>query len=150
MTGHKPTRYAMVASKYNPEYVQGLVDAATRELYEIFPTAGIDLVQVPGAFEIPLAVKLIAQQNRHDAILALGVIIRGQTDHADLIARTVTDALQTISLDTAVPVIHEVLLVDNQEQAAARCQGDELNRGTEAARTAADFASTIKQLRNAK
>jgi len=147
MLGASPSHFAIVASKYNMEFVQGLVDATTKELYHTYPTAHIDLVQVPGAFEIPLAAKLVARQRKYDAIIALGVIIRGDTDHADLIGRTVTDSLQQISLETEIPVIHEVLLVENREQAAERCQGEELNRGTEAARVAIEVAHVILELK---
>jgi 6,7-dimethyl-8-ribityllumazine synthase len=81
-----------------------------------------------------------------DAIVAFGVIIQGATAHAELIGRTVTEALMQISLETRVPVIHEVLLVQNEEQARERCLGDEINRGTEAARVAIRMALALGQL----
>ena len=98
------------------------------------------LYEVPGAFEIPLVVQEVAARGGIDAIIALGVIIEGETAHAALIARTVTDSLQRIALTQRLPVIHEVLLVKNEEQARARCLGPEFNRGMEAARVAVRMA----------
>ncbi len=138
--------FAIVASRYNETYVQGLVDSATSELNEVEPGADVHLVRVPGSFEIPLAVKLVAMQKKVDAILALGVVLRGETAHADLIARSVTTALMNLALELKVPVIHEVLLLDNQNQAKARCLGAKLNRGTEAARAAVSIARTVNDL----
>jgi 6,7-dimethyl-8-ribityllumazine synthase len=138
--------FAIVASRYNHTYVQALVDSAISELNEIEPGAGVHLVRVPGSFEIPLAVKLVAMQKKVDAILALGVVLRGETAHADLVARSVTTALMNLSLELRIPVIHEVLLLDNEEQAKARCLGKELNRGTEAARAAVSITRTVNDL----
>ena len=138
--------FAIVASRYNNAYVQALIDSATSELNEVEPGADVHLVRVPGSFEIPLAVKLVALQKKVDAILALGVVLRGETAHADLIARSVTTALMNLALDLKIPVIHEVLLLDNEEQAKARCLGKKLNRGTEAARAAVLIARTVNDL----
>ena len=138
--------FAIVASRYNSAYVQALIDSATAELNEVEPGADVHVVRVPGSFEIPLAVKLVALQKKVDAILALGVILRGQTAHAELVARSVTTALMNLALELKIPVIHEVLLLDNEEQAKARCLGKELNRGTEAARAAVSIARTVNDL----
>ena len=138
--------FAIVASRYNNAYVQALIDSATAELNEVEPGADVHLVRVPGSFEIPLAVKLVALQNKVDAILALGVVLRGETAHADLIARSVTTALMSLALELRIPVIHEVLLLDNEEQAKARCLGKKLNRGTEAARAAVSIVRTVNDL----
>ena len=138
--------FAIVASRYNDLYVQALVDSATAELSEVEPGANVHLVRVPGSFEIPLAVKLVAVQKKVDAILALGVVLRGETAHAELIARSVTTALMNLALELRIPVIHEVLLLDNEEQAKARCLGKKLNRGTEAARAAVSIARTLNDL----
>lgn len=138
--------FAIVASHYNNTYVQPMVDSASSEINELEPGAGLHLVRVPGSFEIPLAVKLVAMQRKFDAILALGVILRGETAHADLIARSVTAALMNIALEFRVPVIHEVLLLQNEEQAKARCLGTDLNRGIEAARAGVSIARTVNEL----
>ena len=138
--------FAIVASHYNNTYVQPMVDSASSEINELEPGAGVHLVRVPGSFEIPLAVKLVAMQRKFDAILALGVILQGETAHADLIGRSVTAALMNIALEFRVPVIHEVLLLENEEQAKARCLGTDLNRGIEAARAGVSIARTVNEL----
>lgn len=138
--------FAIVASHYNNTYVQPMVDSASSEINELEPGAGVHLVRVPGSFEIPLAVKLVAMQRKFDAILALGVILQGETAHAGLIGRSVTAALMNIGLEFRVPVIHEVLLLQNEEQAKARCLGTDLNRGIEAARAGVSIARTVNEL----
>ncbi len=137
---------AIVASQYNNTYVQPLVDSATKEINELEPAARVSVVRVPGSFEIPLAVKLVAMRGSSDVILALGVILQGETSHAELIARSVTGALMNLALEFRIPVIHEVLFLKNEEQAKARCLGVELNRGIEAARAGVSIARTVKQL----
>ena len=137
---------AIVASQYNATYVNGLVTHTRRELETIGPAMNVTLHEVPGAFEIPLIVQELAVRGEIDAIIALGVIIQGETEHATLIAATVTDALQRIALQHRVPVIHEVLLVKNEEQARVRCLEGELNRGVEAARAAVRMAQVVAEL----
>jgi 6,7-dimethyl-8-ribityllumazine synthase len=142
--------FAIVASQYNSEFVNGLVDHARRELEAISNSFNITLHEVPGAFEIPLVVQEVATRGGVDAIIALGVIIEGETQHASLVAKSVTDALQQVSLAQRLPIIHEVLLVKSEAQARARCLDEEINRGTEAARTAARMVQTMTTLRNAR
>jgi len=137
--------YAIVASQYNPDYVRGLVDNARKELETIAPSTPVNVYEVPGAFEIPLMVHTVAEQGGVDAIIALGVIIRGETDHADLIAGTITDSLQQASIKYRIPVIHEVLLVASEEQAKARCLDEKKNRGIEAARIAIRMAQALTE-----
>lgn len=131
-----PCRIAIVASCYNTRFVDALVAEAQQEILHHAPKTVINIVRVPGAFEIPLALKLIAERDHPDAILALGVIIRGESAHADLIAGAITAHLLGISLQYKMPVIHEVLMLDNEAQAAARCLEGSFNRGREAAQTA--------------
>ena len=140
-------RFAIVASHFNAEYVQGLVDHAMEELRRLAPNGGTFWYQVPGAFEIPIVVREIALQKKADAIIALGVILKGQTDHAVNLGRTVTDALQRIATDHGVPVINAVLLLDNDIQARERCLEDRINRGTEAARAAVEITAVMTDLR---
>jgi 6,7-dimethyl-8-ribityllumazine synthase len=139
----------IVASQYNPRFTDGLVASAHSELGKILPNARIDIHRVPGAFEIPVIVESVCQaQTKPDAVIALGVIIRGSTAHADLIAATITDALQRSALDHLLPVIHEVLLLDNENQAEERALGSQINRGTEAAQAAAAMIQVFSNLRN--
>jgi 6,7-dimethyl-8-ribityllumazine synthase len=139
--------FAIVASLFNGQYVQGLVDHATGELKALSPDAVVSLHQVPGAFEIPVVVREIALQKNADAILALGVILRGKTSHAENLARSVTDALQQIAVEHGIPVINAVLSLETETQAEERCLGSEINRGTEAARAALEIVKVMGDLR---
>ena len=138
---------AIVASQYNSEFVEGLTSHAQRELAQLIPDGAVQQFLVPGAFEIPLMVQEIAERGAFPAIIALGVIIQGETDHARLIAEAVTGALLEISLKHKLPVIHEVLLLKDETQARARCIEDEINRGTEAARTAVRMLQALLETR---
>lgn len=137
--------FAIVASEFNPEYVQGLVDRAAKELQA--PVAKVSLYRVPGAFEIPIVVRELAQQKRADVIIAIGVVLKGKTNHADNISRSVTDALQRIALDYGVPVINCVHTFSKDIDAQERCLEDKINRGTEAARAAIEIANVMSELR---
>lgn len=138
-------RFAVVASRYNARYADALVRAARATLQAA--GAEVTVYRVPGAFEIPAVAARLARANapRFEALICLGVVIRGQTAHADLIGRAVTDALMRLQVEYALPVIHEVLLLDNEAQAQARCLG-ELNRGREAAETALAMAALMRRL----
>ena len=142
--------FAIVAGQYNPEFVRALVEHARAELLAISPAYNVTVYEVPGAFEIPLMVQEVATRGGVDAIIALGVIIEGETAHAALIGTEVTRALQQLALAHRVPVIHEVLLLKNEEQARVRCMGEDLNRGTEAARVAARMTQTLADLRSSR
>ena len=139
--------FPIVASQYNPRYVQGLVDHTCGELRSLCPAAALTLHQVPGAFEIPVVVREIAIQKKADAIIAIGVIMMGGTTHGEHIATSVTNALQQIALEYGVPVIHAVLSLKTDEQARERCLEKKLNRGIEAARAAIDVANVMSELR---
>ena len=139
--------FAIVASRYNALYVQGLVNHASEQLRSYGPATAIALHQVPGAFEIPVVVRELALQKKADAIIAIGVIIKGHTTHAEHLARTVTDALQHIAVEHGVPIINVVLSMENELQARERCLEDKLNRGTEAARAAIEIANVMAELR---
>ena len=139
--------FGIVASLYNSEYVDGLVAAAMKELKALAPKAKVDLVQVPGSYEIPLGVKAYLDSvGAVDAVLAFGVLWDGETMHAGLIATAVTNALLDISLNYDTPVMHEVLVVKTAEQAKERCLGTKINRGTEAARAAVRMCQTLDSL----
>ncbi len=139
---------AIVASRYNADFTDALVESAESLLNEHCPDAALRIVRVPGAFEIPLVVEKLARSEPEPprAIIALGVIIRGATAHADLIAESITHSLHRTSLHHLVPVIHEVLLVDTPEQARHRTRGDAMNRGREAAEAAIEMIRVIDSL----
>ena len=140
-------QFAIVASQFNAEYVQGLVDHTTSELRKLSPHSTVTIHQVPGAFEIPIVVRELAAQKKADAIIAAGVILQGKTSHAENLGRSVTDALQRIAVDYAVPVINVVLSLNNEEEARERCLEDKINRGTEAARAALEITNVMAALR---
>ena len=136
-----------MASQFNPQYVQGLVDHAAEELHGLAPGAAISIHGVPGSFEIPVVVRELARKKKNNAIIACGVIMRGETNHAKNLSRSVTDALQQIAVDYGIPVINVVLSFDNEDQARERCLENRINRGTEAARAAVEIASVMSELR---
>lgn len=139
-------RICVVASKYNEQFTDSLVNNAIEELGELVPQGRVDLIRVPGAFEIPVMVASVLDRDPPACVIALGLILRGSTEHADLVAKSVTDSLQQLALQHLRPVIHEVLLVDDEKQAYARCIGSQLNRGREAARAAASMIDLFQEL----
>ena len=147
-TGKGKRTFHIVASRFNAQYVDGLVDHATDELSALTPNATISLYRVPGSFEIPVVVRELANQNKADAIIACGVILQGETNHAQNLSRSVTDALQRIAVECGVAIINVVLCFDNENQARARCLENQINRGTEAARAAVEIANVLSEVRS--
>lgn len=140
-------KVAVVASEYHRQYMEGLLEHFTKELAQIAPNAQVHIHQVPGCFEIPIVVKELASAGGMDAIVAFGVLMEGQTLHAKLISTAVTNALMDCSLQHRIPVIHEVLVMNDSTQAQARCLEPELNRGIEAARAAIRIIEALAELR---
>jgi 6,7-dimethyl-8-ribityllumazine synthase len=156
MTKESPSRppiaktkrtFHIVASRFNTQYVNGLVEHATEELRSLAPDGTISLHRVPGSFEIPVIVRELAAKGKGDAIIACGVILQGETNHAQNLSRSVTDALQRIAIEHGMPVINVVLSFDNENQARARCLENRINRGTEAARAAVEIANVLSEVR---
>ena len=157
--------FAIVASLYNARYVNAMVRAATAQLKRA-GARQIRVLHVPGAYEIPVVAARLARTPSAEplpagprsvrrappsppsAIICLGVILRGQTVHAAHIGEAVSQALMQIQVQWLVPVIHEVLLLENEDQARARCLGKTHNRGAEAAQTALAMARLMRQLRS--
>lgn len=127
------TRIAIVRSSYYDELIQEM-EAAARHILSQARVETIVSVIVPGAFEIPLACKKVIKEKKVTGVIALGVIVQGETHHAAEIARACTDGIMQVQLESSIPIIHEVLFVDSLEQARERVTG-ETNKGAEAATT---------------
>ncbi|MEM9691496.1 MAG: 6,7-dimethyl-8-ribityllumazine synthase [Myxococcota bacterium] len=140
-------RFAIVASRFNHFIVDRLVEGAVDEL--VRHGAQVDnlkVVKVPGAWEIPLAAKKLAEQKRYRAIVALGALIRGSTPHFDYISSQVSSGLQQVSLSTGVPAVFGVLTTDTIEQAIERAGTKAGNKGGEAALAAVEMANLLERL----
>jgi len=140
-------RFAIVAARFNVLVVQHLVDGALETLrHHGIADDDLDLVWVPGSFEIPVTAKRLASSGRYVAIVALGAVIRGETDHYEHVAGIAARGIARVSLDTGVPTIFGVLTCDTLEQALNRAGAKSGNKGADAALAALQMASLMKQL----
>ena len=140
-------RVAVVATRWHQEVTDGLVAGAMAALTDCRVTDTASW-RVPGAFELPVAAKTLAQQ-RYDAVVALGVVIRGGTPHFDYVCRAATDGLTRVALDTGVPIGFGVLTCDTEEQALDRCglPDSSEDKGREAAMAAVETALLLRRMR---
>jgi 6,7-dimethyl-8-ribityllumazine synthase len=141
-------RVALLRANFNEGIVDGLVAGAEQEL-RAMAVGKVTLVAVPGAFELPLAAKAAGASRRFDAIVALGAVIRGETDHYEHIAREAAAGLQRAALDTGVPVAFGVLTARDEGQALARSLPGPGNKGAEAARAAVAMVRALRALKRA-
>jgi 6,7-dimethyl-8-ribityllumazine synthase len=142
-----PGRFAVVAARFNHAVVRQLVDGAV----DGFKRHGVgedtlDLVWVPGSFEIPLIAQALARGRRYAAVVCLGAVIRGDTDHYDYVAAGAANGVAQAALSTGVPVIFGILTCDTLEQALNRAGAKGGNKGFEAAVTAIEMANLLRQL----
>jgi len=138
-SGH---RYCLVAARFNEAYVRRLVDAALEVLKRRGAAdADLEVMWVPGSFELPLGCRWAARSGRFDAVLAFGVVIRGETEHFRLVAESATGGIQQVALESGVPVLNGVLAAHDASQAAARTGGELGNRGAEVALAAVQMAA---------
>jgi len=143
-------RFAVVVSRFNHLISARLLEACIDTLTSKGASSEqIDVVWVPGAFEIPLAARTLAASGRYDALVTLGSVIRGGTPHFDYVCIGVTDGLREVMRDTAVPVGFGVLTTDDVEQALDRAGGDHGNKGEEAALAAIEMARLMPRLGHA-
>jgi 6,7-dimethyl-8-ribityllumazine synthase len=140
-------RYCLVAARFNEAYVRRLVDAALEVLrHRGAAESDLEVVWVPGSFELPLACRWAARSGRFDAVLAFGVVIRGETEHFRLVAEGATQGLQRVALESGVPVLNGVLAAYDAGQAAARTGGELGNRGAEVALAAVQMAELRRRM----
>jgi 6,7-dimethyl-8-ribityllumazine synthase len=136
-------RIGIVMSRFNIDASEGLLGACADELrkHGVSP-ANMLLVTVPGALEVPLAVRKLAQSGRYDAVVALGAVIRGDTYHFEIVANESAAGLTRVQQDTGIPVANGILTTDDDDQALARMSV----KGAEAARVAIEMANLLKAL----
>jgi 6,7-dimethyl-8-ribityllumazine synthase len=142
-----PGQFALVAARFNSAVVDGLVAGALDALKRHgVPDDAVDVVRVPGSFEIPLVAQRIAESRRYAAVVCLGAVIRGDTDHYDHVAGQAAAGVARAALDTGVPIIFGVLTCDTLEQAVNRAGAKAGNKGAEAALAAIEMVNLLRQL----
>ncbi|MBI4335016.1 MAG: 6,7-dimethyl-8-ribityllumazine synthase [Chloroflexi bacterium] len=143
----KGLSFGLIVSRFNDfisgRLLEGAQDALARHGVD---AAGIDIVRVPGAFEIPLAAKKLVQSGKYHAVVCLGAVIRGGTPHFDYIAAEVTKGIAQVSLESGIPVIFGIITADTLEQAIERAGTKMGNKGFEAAVAAIEMANVVKAL----
>jgi 6,7-dimethyl-8-ribityllumazine synthase len=140
-------RFAVAASRFNELVVRALVDGAIASLRRHgIADDDLDVVWVPGAFELPLVARSLATTGAYDAVVCLGAVIRGETPHFDLVAGQAAEGIRRAGEDTGVPVVFGVLTTDTLQQAMDRAGGAHGNKGWDAAVAAIEMASVLEQL----
>ncbi len=136
-------RIGIVMSRFNQDASEGLLSACTAALVKHgVREADMHIVTVPGALEIPLALQKLAQSGKHDALIALGAVVRGETYHFEIVASESASGITSVQLDTGVPIANGVLTTDNDDQALARTG----QKGADCALAAIEMANLLKQL----
>jgi 6,7-dimethyl-8-ribityllumazine synthase len=140
-------RFAVVAARYNAE----LADALLANCLDMLAKAGADMrdikiTRVPGSFEVTAAAAKLAKAGKYDCVIALGILLQGETRHAQFIGEAVAHGLTNIAIQTGVPTVFGIVAANNLKQARVRCVGKQHNRGREAALTAIEMARLWKSL----
>lgn len=139
-------RIGIVAARFNQELVDELLARVEADLRAAgVKEANLTVTRVPGSHEVPWAAHALARQPRVDCVVGLGVLIAGDTNHHEMVGESVSHALQRVALETRVPVINGVLVVNSLAQAEARCRG-KINRGAEFAQAALEMAALRRRL----
>ena len=140
-------KYAIVIARFNDfigsKLLEGCVDALKRHGVE---DENIEVIWVPGAFEIPLVAKKLAKSSKYSAVITLGAVIKGSTPHFDYVSAEVSKGVAQVALQSDIPVIFGVLTTDNIEQAIERAGTKAGNKGADAAKTAIELVNLIKEL----
>lgn len=140
-------KFCIVISRFNDfigsKLLEGAIDTFKRLNVK---DENIDVIWVPGAFEIPLAAQVAAKSKKYDAILALGAIIKGSTSHYDYVCAELSKGIASVSMKTEVPVLFGVLTTDSIEQAVERAGSKAGNKGSECARSAIETVNVIKKI----
>jgi len=135
-------RIGIVMARFNKDVGEGLLSACSHELQRLGVNS-ITLANVPGALEIPVALKAMAQSGRHDALVAIGCVIRGETYHFEIVANESSRGVSEVQMQTAVPIANAILTVENDYQAHERMT----QKGAEAAQCAIEMANLLRALR---
>lgn len=140
-------RYAVIASRWNGEIVDALIDGARRAFAERgVADAAFEVLRVPGAWELPLLASRLAVSGKYHAIVALGCVVRGETRHYEHVADECARGLMRVALDSGVPVLNGVLAVEDEADAWARAGGARGNKGADVAVAAIEMAVLMKDL----
>ncbi len=143
----KGLKFAIVASRFNDFITTKLLDGAIDGLLRHGASeSDIDIVKVPGSFEIPLAARMLAQSKKYNAIICLGAVIRGATPHFEYVSAEVSKGVAAVSMETGLPVIFGVLTTDTIEQAIERAGTKSGNKGWDAALSAIEMANLMRQI----
>lgn len=143
----KNVKFAIIVSQFNEFVTDKLLEGALARLKELnFDENQIKIVKVPGAVEIPLTAKLLARSQKFNAIICLGAVIRGDTDHYDYVCQQVSNGCQQVMMDFDVPVIFGILTTQNVEQAEDRVGGKEGHKGIESIDAAIQMINVLHSL----
>ena len=144
-------RYAVLASRWNAEIVEALIEGARREFARHgVPESQVEILCVPGAWELPVVAAQLARGGNYAAIVALGCVVRGETRHYEHVADECARGLMRVALDHQVPVLNGVLAVEREADARARASGALGNKGTDVARAAIEMAALMERTRMAR
>ena len=140
-------KFAIIVSRFNDFITNKLLDGAVDALVRHGSSEkNIDVIKVPGAFEIPLIAKIVAEKKSYDAVICLGTVIRGATPHFDYVAGEAAKGIATASMETGTPIAFGVITSDNIEQAVERAGSKSGNKGWDAAMVAIEMAQLLKKL----
>ncbi len=138
----------IAVARFNQFITQQLLEGA-RETLSRYGVQDVDIVWVPGSFELPVTAKTMAQTGRYDAVVCLGTIIRGETGHYDMVANQASSGINRVATETGVPIMFGVLTTENMEQAINRAGGKSGNLGASAAEGAVEMARVLRAVKDA-